>query len=259
MRNVLFITDPQNDFCDASRGSLALPNAEADCRTIRDMLERGADFFDSVVVSMDMHTEQSVFHDVFWLKDGKPVSGVGTIDRGNIDGFHPRNPAYEPFIPREQIRQGRSGIDLWPVHCVVGTWGNAVNDDVQAALHEWSRATGKYVEYLFKGMNPFREEYSVFTSNHDRITSLLLAAGGGTTTVWFCGEAASHCVYFTIRDTYANLERSDVGRIRLRLISNCASYVPGFESMEARYSEFDPAFFGRARYDAETHRIREAE
>ena len=259
MRNVLFITDPQNDFCDASRGSLALPNAEADCRMIRDMLEHGADFFDSVVVSMDMHTEQSVFHDIFWLKDGKPVEGIDAIDRTNVERFRPRNGEYERFVPREQIRQGRFGIDLWPVHCVIGTWGNAINDDVQAALHEWSCATGTYVEYLFKGMDPFREEYSVFTSNHDRITSLLLAAGGGTTTVWFCGEAASHCVYYTIRDTYANLERSDVGRVRLRLIANCASYVPGFESMEARYSEFDPAFFGRARYDAETHRIGEAE
>ncbi len=259
MRNVLFITDPQNDFCDASRGSLALPNAEADCRMIRDMLEHGADFFDSVVVSMDMHKEQSVFHDVFWLKDGKPIKGIDTIDRTNVDRFRPRNGDYDRFIPRERILQGRCGIDVWPVHCVIGTWGNAINDDVQTALHEWSCATGKYVEYLFKGMDPFREEYSVYTSNHDRITSLLLAAGGGNTTVWFCGEAASHCVYFTIRDTYANLERSDVGRIGLRLISNCASYVPGFEPMEERYSEFDPAFFGRARYDAETHRIGETE
>ena len=260
MRNVLFITDPQNDFCDASRGSLSLPHAGEDCRTIRDMLERGVEFFDAVVVSMDMHTEQSVFHDVFWLENGKPVSGVGTIDRGNIDGFHPKNPAYEPFIPRDAIRRGRFGIDIWPVHCVIGTWGNAINDDVREALHGWSFATGKYVEYLFKGMNPFREEYSVFASNPDRIASLLLgdAASGGCredTTVYFCGEAASHCVYYTIRDACGNLEPSDVGRVRFRLISNCASYVPGFEHTEKRYDEFDPAFFGCVRYDTVAHAI----
>jgi nicotinamidase/pyrazinamidase len=129
--------------------------------------------------------------------------------------------------------KGRFHLCIWPEHCLIGTDGHAMVDNVRQALDEWSDRTGGTIEFIFKGQNLLTEMYSALeadvpvskeTSYNDDLLASLLESGK----LLVCGQAMSHCVNYTLRDIvrkWPPSRRSDI-----YLITDCASAVPGFES-----------------------------
>ena len=154
---------------------------------------------------------------------------------------------------------GRFQLCIWPPHCLVGSAGHAIVPVVHEALLEWSRTTGRSVEYQFKGETLWTEMYSALcaevpvngaTNWNDRLAQSLLPHHTADRLL-VCGQALSHCVNYTVRDLLkaassllaaAGGGGSDGGDAataslnrRIFVLTDCTSAVPGFEDAAAAF------------------------
>jgi len=131
---------------------------------------------------------------------------------------------------------GQRQLVVWPVHCVLGTWGHNIHTGLSDAIAHWEQRTGRVCEKVLKGLNPMTEQYSAFRAEvprPDDVRTLLnrplmgrLAAGGGTLLV--AGEALSHCVAASVQDMMAALPATRLAQTVL--VTDCMSPVTGFEA-----------------------------
>jgi nicotinamidase/pyrazinamidase len=155
----LIIADIQYDFLPD--GALGVPDGDKIIPLVNDIQKQ----FPLVVATQDWHPPR---HRSFASTHrGKDV--METIMLGDI----------------EQI--------LWPDHCVQGTKGSALSEEL--SLHN--------VAAIFrKGMNPEIDSYSAFYDNeHKKSTGLSdYLKGKGVTEVYVCGLAGDFCVAYTALD-----------------------------------------------------------
>ncbi len=104
--------------------------------------------------------------------------------------FASAHPGHDPF---ETINLGGFDQVLWPDHCVQGTAGARLSD--QLDTHR--------IEAVFrKGTDPTIDSYSGFFDNGKRKRTGLAGylRDRGINAVSVCGLAADYCVYFTAMD-----------------------------------------------------------
>jgi nicotinamidase/pyrazinamidase len=158
MRALLLI-DLQYDFMPG--GALAVPDGDAVIPIANRLLDR----FDFVAASQDWHPE-------------------------NHRSFASRHPGRKPLetIDLDGVEQV-----LWPDHCVQGTRG--------AELHEELR-TGSIDRIVRKGTDPSIDSYSAFFDNaHRRSTGLdSILREQGVDEVVLLGLATDYCVLFSALD-----------------------------------------------------------
>ncbi len=155
----LIIADIQYDFLPG--GALGVPDGDQIIPLVNDIQKQ----FPLVVATQDWHPPR---HRSFASSHrGKDV--LETVMLGDI----------------EQI--------LWPDHCVQGTRGAAISDEL--SLHN--------VAAIFrKGMSPEIDSYSAFYDNeHKKSTGLSdYLKGKGVDKVYVCGLAGDFCVAYTALD-----------------------------------------------------------
>ena len=250
----LLLIDPQNDFCDlpddwcptdprsGQRITSALPvkGAHADMQRLAQFIRKSEPRIDRITVTLDSHQRYDVAHPSFWRKgDGSDMQPFTPLLAKEV-----RAGAYAPRDPRTLERvlqymdtlesQGRYVLMVWPVHCVIGSWGHGVHADVLAACDDWQVSQRSAVRNVFKGMNPWTEHYSAIRAEvpdpQDPGTSLnrtLLTHLAAFDTVVIAGEASSHCVRAT---TEHIVQHSGMAPDRLVLLTDCMSPVTGFEA-----------------------------
>ena len=155
----LIIVDVQYDFLPG--GALAVPNGD----DIIELINRIQGNYDLIVATQDWHPEGH--HSFASAHEGKQPFDV--ID---LEGL-------------EQV--------LWPDHCVQGTYGAQLSE--QLAAHR--------IEAIFrKGTEPNIDSYSGFFDNGKRKNTGLAGylRDRGVTSTAVCGLAADYCVYFTAMD-----------------------------------------------------------
>lgn len=237
----LVIVDPQNDFCD-QRGSLYVDGAAADIKRLSDYIKRHGRKIGNIFVSLDSHDSVAIFHPSFWRNNAgerpRPFTGITGGDFRARKWTPPRGS--EQAVERTfaaMERKGETEITVWPEHCVVSTWGHQIADTLRDALADWRQASSRAVRYIFKGENPYTDQYSIFEGLDDTYpetaynVSLLekfLAAGS---TLTFAGEALSHCVLRSIASYMPR--RPDGCTQAVRLLADCTSPVAGFSRDEA--------------------------
>ncbi len=158
--NALILVDLQNDFMPGG----ALP--VTDGHSVVPIANRLMPHFDIVVATQDWHPAEHISF-------ASRHAGFGVGDRVEIDGI-------------DQI--------LWPDHCVQGTAGAALHDDlaVQQIHHTVRKGTQQHID-----------SYSGFFDN-GRLQATNLAdklKDFGTTRVAVMGLATDYCVKFTARDS----------------------------------------------------------
>lgn len=245
----LLIIDPQNDFCDlpaARRPSSVAPalpvtGADADMARLAALIRDRGDLFDRITVTLDSHQPMDIAHPPFWQhRDGAAVAPFTPITAAQARSgeFAPRDP---DALPRTLAyldaleAGGRYTLMVWPIHCVVGSWGHAVHADVAAALADWEAAHGRRVATVRKGENPWTEHYSAVQAEvpdpEDPRTGLnrdLLDDLGHAERIVIAGEASSHCVRATTEHIVEHLPGGRPGRIAL--VTDCMSPVAGFDA-----------------------------
>ena len=244
-KNILFIIDPQNDFHPG--GTLGVPGAHEDSRRIADFIRSNINAIDEIYVSLDSHHRIHIAHGVFWKNTAGEHPPPFTLIRSE-------DVATKKWIPVDESKQtyalqytkaleekGRFVLCIWPEHCLIGTDGHAVVPLLNEALQEWVRQKMKTVEYVHKGMNCLTEMYSAIAAEvpipEDPSTNInrqLLESLHNADKLFFCGEAKSHCVNYTMRDIAAHWQKE---RSALVLLNDCTSAVPGFEEAAQAFEQ----------------------
>mmetsp|Transcript_20035 Transcript_20035/g.41714 ORF Transcript_20035/g.41714 Transcript_20035/m.41714 type:complete len:295 (-) Transcript_20035:166-1050(-) len=267
----LLLIDVQKDFHPG--GSLAIPSASQDAERIARFIRENATSIQRIVATMDSHHKLHIAHPSFWTnaesgkhpdpftvismedvksgtwiprKDlkfpvGRPLVEADVFTKGGEISSAIQSTEEENFdilqycieYTRRLEEKGRFQLCIWPEHCLIGTEGHNIVDDVRKALDYWSGATGGNVEWVIKGENLLTEMYSALradvplTMNTDFNQELFESLRKSVKLV-VCGQAMSHCVNYTVRDIVEHWPKEEMGSITL--LKDCASSVPGFES-----------------------------
>ena len=256
----LLVIDPQNDFCDLpaawqttdpATGALLAPSlpvsgAHADLQRLAQFIQAQGHVLDAITITLDSHQRYDIGHPGFWqTRDGGDVYPFTQITAAQLQAgaYLPRNGAALPRV-RSYLhtleQQGRYTHMVWPVHCEIGSWGHAVHADVQDACAAWQLQRQRAASTVFKGMNPWTENYSALQAEvpdpadpSTQLNTRLLAALDTADVLLVAGEASSHCVRAT---TEHLLEHLPGGRPeRIVLLTDCMSPVASFEAQHQAF------------------------
>ena len=247
--NHLIVIDPQYDFCNPD-GSLYVPNAEEDMKRLSKFIKKFG-HIDEISVTMDTHQYYQIFHKLFWLdKNGNELSDFTEISLDDITAkkYKTRNPEHmqwaEYYINKLE-QDGKYNLTIWPYHCIAGTRGASICEDINEAVKSFAVSKVEKVSYYFKGINPYTEHYSAMkpevdysaNTNYSTMTDMydtgsrnsnLLASMAHADNIYIGGEALSHCVANTINDI---IDFDVIDLSKLIVLTDTSSSVKGAESL----------------------------
>src|SRR5688572_19832814 len=215
----LLIIDPQNDFCDIPGAALPVPGANADMHRLAAFMNAARPRLADLIITLDSHASVGIERTTFWATgDGKSVEPFTQISEQDVhEGkFRPRDASREREVTdylQALERGGRYQLMVWPVHCVLGTWGHNIHSEVAGEVARWEEHAQTSAFRVLKGMNPMTEQYSAIqaevpsaTDPQTQTNHQLLTRARPTDGVLFvAGEAASHCVAATLEHMFADM------------------------------------------------------
>jgi nicotinamidase-related amidase len=198
---------------------------------------------------LDSHGTVGIERTTFWRKpDGAAVEPFTEITAADVVAkrFMPRDAALTADVLgylRELERSNRYRLMVWPVHCVLGTWGHNVHASVAAAVAQWEERVQHNAVKVLKGMNPMTEQYSAVQAEVPVATDPLTLRNAQLIEhcrpdagyLLVAGEAASHCVAATMDDVFEAFGPDEL--TRTIILKDCMSPVRGFESQAAHFFE----------------------
>ena len=235
-RRALVIVDPQNDFCHTD-GSLYVSGADKDMERLATHITGEPSAYTDIFVSLDSHDSAAIFHPNFWVDKSSnhpaPYTMI-TLDDLVSGAWSPVSPANYEFAKRNLhiIKERELGfLMIWPEHCVVSTWGHQISAALMEALAVWRECTGNPVRYIFKGEQPYTDQFSIFegvdSSWHEtEFREYLFEQLCSCYSVTFAGEALSHCVEESVKSFVNRLAGNPHN---IRLLVDCTSPVAGFD------------------------------
>jgi nicotinamidase/pyrazinamidase len=251
LKTRLLIIDPQNDFCDLPGAALPVDGADADMQRLAHFIDAHRSKIDRIIVTFDTQPTLAIERVSFWrTRAGWAVAPFTQISAGAVaaGAFTPHRREYLPealAYLRSLEAGGKYQLTVWPIHCVLGTWGHNLHAQIARSVTAWELHHGDNALKITKGMNPMTEQYSALRAEVPRaddpttqLNQTLLEACAGTEQLLVAGQAASHCVAATVDDLQAHLPDDQVPQ--LTLLTDCMSPVSGFDAQAT-------AFFERAR------------
>lgn len=247
MQARMLIIDPQNDFCDIPGAALPVAGAHADMQRLTEFLSQAGAALADITVTLDSHASVGIERTTFWQQgSGEPVAPFTQIVEADVrqGRYLPRDAALLPEVLAylRKLEQGkRYQLVVWPVHCVLGTWGHNIHEAVAAQLARWEEYRQRPCARILKGMNPLTEQYSAVQAevpiDDDPRTlanqELIARARPGDGLLIVAGEAASHCVASTVRHLLENFSAQE--RAQVVLLGDAMSPVTGFETQAREF------------------------
>lgn len=224
----LFVVDGLNDFCDP-KGALFVAGADKEALKVASLIDRGADpkvqgghKISNLKVMIDSHHRKDCSHNISW-KDANGNSPPPFTVVMNADvAAHKYTPRFSfgvwegKQIPSHQWAlkytaeleaNGRSPLCLWPVHCVIGTWGQNIYPPLMEAYNRWTDATNRWIDPITKGQWPWTEHYSGFkadvtddTRPETQLNTAVINDSAKADVILWTGWAGSHCLRWTALD-----------------------------------------------------------
>jgi len=242
----LIIIDPQKDFMDDPDSALPVTGANADMDRVGTLIRRAGGKFDDIHVTLDSHRILDIAHPAMWIdQNGNNPSPFTIISHDDIVNriWMPRN--YQVRIPQLDNRtlgqyaldytnaladNGKFSLMIWPPHCLIGTPGHAVQNNLALALQEWEVSQFAAADYVTKGSNPWTEHFGGLMAEvplpSDPSTMLntdFLNVLQQADFVYVAGEASSHCVMNTVQQIADNIGEQHIAKFWL--LKDCMSPV----------------------------------
>lgn len=232
-KNAILIIDAQYDFCNPS-GALYVSGAADDMKKLSDFITRNQSEIDHICVTLDSHPVNDISHPSFWQdKDGnfpQPFTQI-TLNEVNAGKWTPR------FYPQEAIQylteleaQGQFPHFIWTEHCLTGSKGASLDDNLLEALRKWTR-DGKSYQAVTKGTNPLTEHFGIFMAQiplpnapETHLNQTLLDSLNEYENVYLAGEAKSHCVATSLRQA---MDYAPILASKIIVLDDCMSDVTG--------------------------------
>lgn len=197
MKTVMFIVDPQNDFClppgnrfGLPEGALRVVGADEDMERLAQLILSAVQRIDDIHVTLDSHLPLHIAHQPMWMDangNPPPLFTIMSEEGGEVFG-HQIDPAtgnatmvgtfrtIKPMMFTDPVTNerlpwgvhycrtlkanGRYALCIWPMHCLIGSVGAAVYPTLFEALNEWQLKRKGFVNYVPKGSNFRTEHYS---------------------------------------------------------------------------------------------------
>lgn len=232
---LLIIIDMQNDFC-RPEGALFVRGAEKDSAMLAKFIRKNENVIDHIILTQDYHQVIDISHPLFWEdSNGNPPSPFTFINTESIrKGFW--KPRYYEEKAVEYIQnlelQGEFPHTIWPEHCIMGSHGAAITDEIMDPVRIWA-GKGNFFEIITKGTNPLTEHFGALMANipiegspETQLNTGLVRKLQLFGTILIAGEAKSHCVATTLKQmlNIAGIAQKTV------LLEDCMSDIPGFET-----------------------------
>ena len=238
-QNALLIIDAQYDFCNP-KGSLFVEGADADMKRLANWIKANKNKIDHITVTMDNHPVNDISHPSFWQdKDGNFPGPFTPITSQDIhEGkWAPRFFQNEAILYVELLeKQGEFGHFIWPYHCLIGSRGAAIDENIMEALVDWAR-DGKFYEAVIKGTNPLTEHFGVFRANipidgqpETQLNQELIDTLGKYRRIFLAGEARSHCIANSLKQI---MEEAPLLVPAFIILEDCMSDVTGLSHLGA--------------------------
>ena len=246
----LFIIDPQYDFCNP-KGSLYVPGAEKDSERTAQMIRKYRGDIHDIQITLDSHHPIHIAHPKFWIDGNRnhptpfTLISVEDVESGKYTPTAPKLRDLALNYVRTLRDNNRYILCIWPEHCLIGSIGATVEEQIFGAMYEWEsemRIAGKTT----KGSNPFTEHYSALKADvvmpNDPATGLndalieTISKSAGNSIIGIMGQALSHCVASTGRDLFENLSPADLKKVYI--LEDATSNVPGFEKLGRDFLDY---------------------
>ncbi|MDP2483122.1 MAG: hypothetical protein Q8W45_07550, partial [Candidatus Palauibacterales bacterium] len=134
-----------------------------------------------------------------------------------------------------RVTEGRYPLMIWPYHALLGSIGHALVSSLDEAVFFHSIARQTAARFEVKGDTPLTENYSVFSPEvtlgpgGERIASPNLSLFDHLMEfdkVIVAGQAASHCVAWTLHDLLTAIQARDPElATRIYIMEDCMSSV----------------------------------
>ena len=232
---MLLIIDAQNDFCNP-KGSLFVQGAEEDNKRLSKWILDNKDGISGISVTLDTHQPIDIAHPAFWQdKNGKFPNPFTIISSKDVeDGVW--TPRFRPVESLKYLKdleaQGEYPHCIWPEHCIGGSWGNGLDENVLNAIKAWTR-DGNFYRVVVKGNNPYTEHFGAFEAQipitgkqETQLNLELIRTLEKYNHVYLAGQAKSHCVANTLKQV---MKYAPELAKKFVILEDCMSNVTGFE------------------------------
>lgn len=270
----LLVIDNQVDFCfPLPVGALYVGGRSGtggmdDLDRLTRFIYRHLSFLTSIICTLDTHLPHQVFHPIAHISvaTGLPPDPHTVISAADYRaGKYRANPAMarqigvnEAWLQRQFIhycealeKSGRYQLTIWPYHCMLGEMGHLLAGVMQEARLFHGFAVGAQNTPQIKGGNPLTENYSVFrpevmtTWDGNPIpgaqrNAKLIEELMKSSMVVFAGQAASHCVAWSVADFLSEIVAIDPALAsKMFILRDCTSpvVVPGVVDYTAQAEE----------------------
>lgn len=243
----LVVIDPQNDFC-VPGAPLFVQGADADCERLATMITRIGSKLNDIHVTLDSHHVMDIAHPRFWVgSDGKEPGPFTIITKSDVENgtWRPFNPSLNEYCLKYVTAletNGRYPLNIWPPHCLIGTPGNNIQEDVMATLLQWEYENYAFVDKVTKGSNWLCEHYSAVQADvpdpNDNDTQLnvkFIATLQEVDLIIIAGQALDFCVANTFRDIANNFGEDNIKKMVLCEDLTSSVNAPGCEHFAADF------------------------
>lgn len=243
----LITIDPQNDFCikdgpGGEKGALVVTGADADMVRLGTFITKNQKRLDKIHCTLDSHQVIHIAHPIFWVNSkGEHPNPFTVITNDDVKNgvwrsYHPGWQKKAAAYVETLTANGRYPLVIWPVHCVIGSWGHSIVPSVQKALQDWETNTFDRVNFVAKGSNLFTEHYSGVQADvpddddpSTKLNTRLIDTLTEADEIIITGEALSHCVANTITDIANTFGDDNVKKFVL--LEDTSSNVATFEAL----------------------------
>jgi len=242
-------------------GSLAVPGSYEDAQRTAEFISNNRDQIGEIFVTLDSHHKKHIAHKAFWSDIRNDIDNKGNMpanfdeityeslklsqeNNGNKiistkDGkrWFPRDASLENYVLEytyklekvERKDSDKFSLTIWPDHCLIGSEGHAIQEDIQKAVREWDISHfNKVVKYIYKGMNCLTEMYSAIRAevpvSNDETTlenKDLLMQFRLCKKLIICGQALSHVVKLTVMDIIEDWNNNNKKPEDMILLTDC--------------------------------------
>jgi len=230
-KTVLLAIDLQYDFTSPS-GSLFVNGADLDMIRISDFILKNQDKIDYVALTLDSHQPIHIAHQIYWKdKSGNNPPLYSVIKAADVENGK-WIPQYNQSIALEylhKLEQKDEVCTIWPMHCILGTHGWAIDKAITDTLCKWSINNNRSYELFYKGYSQSTEHYSIFRAAVEWadqpetwLNRLLLDRLNEFDEVLLIGEAADFCVANSLNDI---LDEKDELAKKMTVFTDCMSWI----------------------------------
>jgi nicotinamidase-related amidase len=260
----LFVVDPQNSFCKIvpadqqqvlHTGELFVDGASDAMKRLAALIDRLADSLNDIHISLESRHLMHISHP-HWYQDanGNPPqpftriraegdkivgSRIGSkrrwVDVGEFVAFRPSIHKRTLTYLRALKAGNHFNHVIWPPHCLIGTAGHAVVDDLMQPLLKWEARNFASVDYVTKGSNHFVEHFSAVQAEvpdvedpSTQINTDLCSCLDYADTILFAGVGRAGAVLNTVKDILTWHKHSDLAQ-KCVLLTDCTAVASDSE------------------------------